>query len=74
MASSAFLLDRLQVRRPCNGIMSADRKASSAAPTAFTDFIAFPKNNSGRDVMIDSPISDAQLKGAERIKTAWWQK
>jgi aspartyl-tRNA synthetase len=28
------------------------------------DFIAFPKNNSGRDVMIDSPssISDAQLK------------
>ena len=28
------------------------------------DFIAFPKNNSGRDVMIDSParIDDAQLK------------
>lgn len=28
------------------------------------DFIAFPKNNSGRDVMIDSPstISDTQLK------------
>ena len=28
------------------------------------DFIAFPKNNSGRDVMIDSPsvISDVQLK------------
>ena len=28
------------------------------------DFIAFPKNNSGRDVMIDSPspISGAQLK------------
>jgi aspartyl-tRNA synthetase len=28
------------------------------------DFIAFPKNNSGRDVMIDSPsvISEAQLK------------
>ena len=28
------------------------------------DFIAFPKNNSGRDVMIDSPsvIADAQLK------------
>ncbi len=28
------------------------------------DFIAFPKNNSGRDVMIDSPssISDLQLK------------
>ena len=28
------------------------------------DFIAFPKNNSGRDIMIDSPstISDEQLK------------
>jgi aspartyl-tRNA synthetase len=28
------------------------------------DFIAFPKNNSGRDVMIDAPseISDEQLK------------
>jgi aspartyl-tRNA synthetase len=28
------------------------------------DFIAFPKNNSGRDVMIDAPatIDDSQLK------------
>ena len=28
------------------------------------DFIAFPKNNSGRDVMIDAPasINDTQLK------------
>ena len=28
------------------------------------DFIAFPKNNSGRDVMIDapSPVDDDQLK------------
>ena len=28
------------------------------------DFIAFPKNNSGRDIMIDSPstVSDEQLK------------
>jgi aspartyl-tRNA synthetase len=28
------------------------------------DFIAFPKNNAGRDVMIDSPsiISEEQLK------------
>jgi aspartyl-tRNA synthetase len=28
------------------------------------DFIAFPKNNSGRDVMIDAPsaIDDNQLK------------
>ena len=30
----------------------------------FRDFIAFPKNNSGRDVMIDAPanIDDAQLE------------
>jgi aspartyl-tRNA synthetase len=28
------------------------------------DFIAFPKNNSGRDVMLDAPstIDDSQLK------------
>jgi aspartyl-tRNA synthetase len=28
------------------------------------DFIAFPKNNSGRDMMIDAPsiLDDAQLK------------
>ena len=31
------------------------------------DFIAFPKNNSGRDVMIDAPsiLSDTQLKDLE---------
>jgi aspartyl-tRNA synthetase len=35
------------------------------------DFIAFPKNNSGRDVMIDSPsaIADAQLNEL-KIKVA----
>ena len=32
--------------------------------TSIRDFIAFPKNNQGRDVMIDAPsmIDDAQLK------------
>jgi aspartyl-tRNA synthetase len=36
------------------------------------DFIAFPKNNSGRDVMIDSPseISDEQLKELSILSTA----
>ena len=35
------------------------------------DFIAFPKNNSGRDVMIDSPseISDEQLKELNILST-----
>jgi len=32
--------------------------------TSIRDFIAFPKNNQGRDMMIDAPsgIADAQLK------------
>ena len=32
--------------------------------TSIRDFIAFPKNNQGRDVMIDAPssIDDTQLK------------
>jgi aspartyl-tRNA synthetase len=36
------------------------------------DFIAFPKNNSGRDVMIDAPsaISDEQLKELAISSTA----
>ncbi|MCF2491823.1 MULTISPECIES: aspartate--tRNA ligase [Dyadobacter] len=49
-AGIAFGFDRL-----CSIFGGAD---------SIRDFIAFPKNNSGRDVMIDSPsvISDAQLK------------
>jgi aspartyl-tRNA synthetase len=36
---------------------------SSGGADSIRDFIAFPKNNSGRDVMIDSPsqISAKQL-------------
>jgi aspartyl-tRNA synthetase len=36
------------------------------------DFIAFPKNNSGRDVMIDAPatIHTAQLNELRLITTA----
>ena len=49
-AGIAFGFDRL-----CSIFGGAD---------SIRDFIAFPKNNSGRDVMIDSPstISDGQLK------------
>jgi aspartyl-tRNA synthetase len=49
-AGIAFGFDRL-----CSIFGGAD---------SIRDFIAFPKNNSGRDVMIDSPsaISDVQLK------------
>jgi aspartyl-tRNA synthetase len=49
-AGIAFGFDRL-----CSLFGGAD---------SIRDFIAFPKNNSGRDVMIDSPsvIADAQLK------------
>ncbi|MCF0074504.1 aspartate--tRNA ligase [Dyadobacter sp. CY261] len=49
-AGIAFGFDRL-----CSIFGGAD---------SIRDFIAFPKNNSGRDVMIDSPstISEAQLK------------
>ena len=42
-----------------------DRLCSMFGGTDFIrDFIAFPKNNAGRDMMIDSPssISEEQLK------------
>ncbi|GAB3174213.1 aspartate--tRNA ligase [Telluribacter humicola] len=56
-AGIAFGFDRL-----CSLFGGAD---------SIRDFIAFPKNNSGRDVMIDSPspISEVQLKELS-IKTA----
>jgi aspartyl-tRNA synthetase len=49
-AGIAFGFDRL-----CSIFGGAD---------SIRDFIAFPKNNSGSDVMIDSPsvIADSQLK------------
>jgi aspartyl-tRNA synthetase len=36
------------------------------------DFIAFPKNNSGRDVMIDAPstIDDLQMNELKLVTTA----
>ena len=38
--------------------------ATMGGSESIRDYIAFPKNNSGRDVMIDSPstLDDAQLE------------
>ncbi|GAA4325358.1 aspartate--tRNA ligase [Mucilaginibacter gynuensis] len=62
-----FLLDAFEYGAPPHGgiAFGFDRLCSIfAGLDSIRDVIAFPKNNSGRDVMIDSPstISDAQLK------------
>ncbi|MDR1739357.1 MAG: aspartate--tRNA ligase [Bacteroidales bacterium] len=62
-----FLMDAFEYGAPPHGgiAFGFDRISSLfGGAESIRDFIAFPKNNSGRDVMIDSPstISDAQLK------------
>ena len=62
-----FLLDAFEYGAPPHGgiAFGFDRLCSLMGGTdSIRDFIAFPKNNSGRDVMIDtpSPISTEQLK------------
>ena len=62
-----FLMNAFEFGAPPHGgiAFGFDRLCSLfGGADSIRDFIAFPKNNSGRDVMIDSPskISDEQLK------------
>ena len=62
-----FLMDAFQFGAPPHGGLAfgLDRLvAILGGQETIRDFIAFPKNNSGRDVMIDAPsiIDDSQLK------------
>lgn len=66
-AQFGFLMDAFEYGAPPHGgiAFGLDRLVSIlGGQETIRDFIAFPKNNSGRDVMIDSPatIDDAQLK------------
>ena len=62
-----FLMNAFEFGAPPHGGLAfgLDRLvATMNGSDSIRDYIAFPKNNSGRDVMIDapSPIDDAQLK------------
>ena len=65
-AQFGFLMDAFQYGAPPHGGLAfgLDRLvAILGGQETIRDFIAFPKNNSGRDIMIDAPatIDDAQL-------------
>jgi aspartyl-tRNA synthetase len=65
-AQFGFLMNAFEYGAPPHGgiALGFDRLvALFAGQDSIRDFIAFPKNNSGRDVMIDSPspIADEQL-------------
>jgi aspartyl-tRNA synthetase len=65
-AQFGFLMSAFEFGAPPHGGLAFgfDRLCSLfGGSESIRDFIAFPKNNSGRDVMIDSPspIASAQL-------------
>jgi len=69
-----FLMNAFEFGAPPHGGLAFgfDRLCSLfGGSDSIRDFIAFPKNNSGRDVMIDSPseISDEQLKELSILST-----
>jgi len=73
-AQFGFLMDAFEFGAPPHGgiAFGFDRLCSLfGGADSIRDFIAFPKNNSGRDIMIDSPsvISDKQLDEL-KIRTA----
>jgi aspartyl-tRNA synthetase len=62
-----FLMDAFEFGAPPHGgiAFGFDRLCSLfGGADSIRDFIAFPKNNAGRDMMIDTPstISEEQLK------------
>ncbi len=62
-----FLMNAFEFGAPPHGglALGFDRLCSMfGGSSSIKDYIAFPKNNAGRDMMIDTPssISDAQLK------------
>ncbi len=74
-AQFGFLMDAFQYGAPPHGglALGFDRLCSMfGGSDSIRDFIAFPKNNSGRDVMIDapSPIDDVQYAELE-LKTTY---
>ncbi len=74
-AQFGFLLDAFEYGAPPHGGLAFgfDRLCSLFGGTdSIRDFIAFPKNNAGRDVMIDSPspLAQAQLDELKIKSTA----
>ena len=69
-AQFGFLMEAFQYGAPPHGgiALGLDRLvAILGGQETIRDFIAFPKNNSGRDLMIDAPstIDNAQLKNCD---------